>query len=168
LTSSFQSHTQRKNQQFQLILEREKRKNEKAEKERTLALDRLATAHRLLSIINREFSRATINIIGNADMKDLEYDQRYLRICQEVDELRVIACLYETLPIKDVEKIHDHMSDFWGNFRNVLRLNSLGEKVPQNISGLDNAYAAAREIKEKTTSLKHELFKLAKQYQIDD
>jgi hypothetical protein len=71
LTSSFQSHTQRKNQQFQLILEREKRKNEKAEKERTLALDRLATAHRLLSIINREFSRATINIIGNADMKDI-------------------------------------------------------------------------------------------------
>ena len=167
LTSFVQSRTQRSNQQFQYALEREKRESERAEKERALALDRLATAHRQLSIIGREFSLTTLDIIWRADMKDLEYDQRYLSVCHEVDELRAIAGLYETSLTDDVEKIYGQMNIFWGNFKNVLRLTSLGEKVTPNISGLDKAHAAAREIGEKTTSIKRQLSELAKRYRID-
>jgi hypothetical protein len=167
LTSFVQSRTQRNNQQFQYALERERREREKAEKERALALDRLATAHRQLSVIGREFSLTTLDIIWRADMKDLEYDQRYLGVCQEVDELRAIADLYETSLAEDVEKIYGQMNIFWGNFKNVLRLTSLGEKVTPNISGLEQAHAAAREIGERTNSIKRQLTNLAKRYRTD-
>lgn len=168
LTSFVQSRTQRSNQQFQYALEAEKRESEKAEKERMLALDRLAIAHRQLSIIGREFSLTTLDIIWRADMKDLEYDQRYLSMCQEVDELRYIACLYEPSLASDVEKVYGQMNIFWGNFKNVLRLTNLGEKVSSNISGLDKAYAAAREIGDMTASIKYQLTELAKRYRADN
>lgn len=167
LTSFVQSRTQQNNQQFQYALERGKRESEKAEKERALALDRLATAHRQLSIIGREFSPTTLDIIWRADMKDLEYDQRYLSLCQEVDELRAIAGLYETSLAEDVEKIYGQMNIFWGNFKNLLRLTSLGEKATPSISGLDKSHAAAREIGDRTTSIKRQLTELAKRYRTD-
>lgn len=110
LTSFVQSRIQRNNQHFQHTLEREKRVSEMAENERALALGRLATAHRQLSIIGREFSLTTLDIIWRADTKDLEYDQRYLHVCQEVDELRAIAGLYETSLADEVEKIYGQMN----------------------------------------------------------
>lgn len=167
LTSFVQSRTQQRNQNFQHALETEKRKNEKVEKEKYLALDRLATAHQLLSIIGREFSLTTLDIIWRADMKELEYDQRYLSACREVDELRAIAGLYETSLAEDVEKIYAEMNVFWGNFKNVLRLTSLGETVTSNISGLDKAHAAAREIRDRTISVKRQLTELAERYRTD-
>lgn len=167
LTSFVQSRTQRSNQQFQYALETERRESEKAEKEKALALDRLATAHRQLSIIGREFSLTTLDIIWSADMKDLEYDQRYLGVCQEVDELRAIVGLYETSLAEDVEKIYGQMNIFWGNFKNVLRLTAQGEKVTPNISGLEQAHAAAREIGERTNYIKRQLAELSKRYRTD-
>lgn len=167
LTSFVQSRTQRSNQQFQYYLEIERREIEKREKERVAALDRLATAHRQLSIVGREFSLTTLDIIWRADMKDLEYDQRYLSVCQEVDELRAIAGLYEPSIAEDVEKIYSQMNIFWGNFKNVLRITSLGEKASPNISGFDKAHAAALEIGERTTSIKCQLTSLAYRYRSD-
>ncbi|MDW5415431.1 hypothetical protein R6242_02465 [Iodobacter sp. CM08] len=164
LTSFAQSRTQRRNQQFQYSLETERHAREEIKSERALALDRLATAHRQLSAIGREFSITNLDIIWRAKMEDLEYDQRYLNVCQEVDELRVIAGLYETSIGKDVEHIYGQMNIFWGSFKNVLRLTALGENVASNISGLDKAHAAALEIENKTASIKHQLTELAKQY----
>lgn len=164
LTAFVQLRTQRNNQGFQLASETSRRESENAEKEKTLALDRLATAHRQLSIIGREFSPTTLDIIWRADMKDLEYDQRYLSVCREVDELRVIAGLFETSLSEDVEKISCQMNMFWGNFKNVLRLNSLGERPTPNISGLADAHAAAREIGGRTAAIKTQLTDLAKRY----
>lgn len=168
LTSFVQSRTHRSNQQFQYSLENERRETEKQEKERALALDRLATAHRQLSIIGREFSLTSLDIIWRADMKDLEYDQRYLSVCQQVDELRAIAGLHELSLAEDVEKIYSQMNIFWGNFKNVLRLTSLGEEVSPNISGFDKAHAAALVIGERTTSIKRQLTELAKHYRTND
>lgn len=163
LTNKFQLRVQRNNHQFQLADEESKRKHEQTEKERTLSLQRLATTHRLLSIIGREFSRTNLNIIWRAEMEDREYDQRYLSVCQEVDELRAIAGLHETSLTDEVETIHGLMNIFWGNFKDVLRLTSLGEKVTHQTSCFASAHGAAMEIEEKTFALKKQLTKLAKE-----
>lgn len=94
-------------------------------------------------------------------MKDLDYDQRYLATCREIDALRAIAGLYETSLSDEIEHIHNQMSLFWGNFKNVLRLTALGEKPTADIAGLADAQVAAREIGSTTISLKTKLTALA-------
>lgn len=167
LSSFFQSRTQRINQQFQLALEASKQKSESRERERALALERLAKAHRQLSVIDREFSLTSLDIIWRAEMMDSEYDQRYLSICQEVDELRVIAGLYEASLNEDVEKMCGQMNIFWGNFKNVLRLTSLGEKVTHMTPCFEKAHRAATEIGSQVHSLKSNLAELARRYRVD-
>lgn len=105
LNSSLQLRTQQTNQQFQAALEAEKRKSETQERQKALALERLAKAHKLLSTIGREFSLTNFDILWRGDMKDSEYDQRYLSFCAEVDELRVIAGLFETTVSDEVEHL---------------------------------------------------------------
>lgn len=174
LNSSIQLRTLRSNQQFQLALETSKqeleaskRESDHREKETVLALERLSKAHRLLSAIGREFSLTSLDIIWRAEMKDSEYDQRYLSICEEVDELRVIAGLYETSLSDDVEKLYGQMNIFWGEFKNVLRLTSLGENVDHRTSCFEKAHAAATEIGSKARTLKFELTELANRYRTD-
>lgn len=168
LNSSIQLRTLRSNQQFQLTLEASRRESDLREKEKTLALERLAKAHRLLSTIGREFSLTSLDIIWRAEMKDSEYDQRYLSVCDEVDELRVIADLYETSLSEDVEKLYGQMSIFWGNFKNVLRLTSLGEQVDHRTSCFEKAHAAAMDIGGQAHSLKFKLTELGNRYRTDD
>ena len=174
VNSSVQLRTLRSNQQFQLALETSKqeleaskRRSDLREKEKALALERLAQAHRLLSTIGREFSLTSLDIIWRAEMKDSEYDQRYLSICEEVDELRVIAGLHESSISEDVEKLYGQMNIFWGNFKNVLRLTSLGKKADHRISGFEQAHAAATEIGSQAHALKFKLKELANRYRID-
>ncbi|MBI4985546.1 MAG: hypothetical protein HZC24_09455 [Rhodocyclales bacterium] len=167
LTSAIQSRTQRNNQQFQLALESSKRESDLREKERVLALERLAVAHRKLNIIGREFSLTSLDINWRAEMKDSEYDQRYLSVCENVDELRVIAGLYETSLIEDVEKMYGQMNIFWGNFKNVLRLTNLGEKVDHTTSCFQQAHATAIDIGRQAQALKSKLSELARRYRTD-
>jgi hypothetical protein len=167
LNSSMQLRTQRTNQQFQSALEAEKRKSEIREKEKALALERLAKAHRLLSTIGREFSLTNLTIIWRAEMKDSEYDQRYLAYCEEVDELRVIAGLFETTISEDVEKLYGQMNIFWGNFMNVLRLTSIGEKVDHNTSCFQIAHETASDIGGLVGAIKSRLTELATRHRND-
>ena len=164
LSAHVQFRSQRNNQQFQQSSDESQRNSNQAEKERTLALQRLATAHRLLSFIGREFSRTNLNIIWRAEMKDSEYDQRYLSVCQEVDELRAIAGLHETSLIDEVETIHGLMNIFWGNFKDVLRLTGLGEKVTHQTNCFFAAHGASMEIEDKTFALKKRLTNLANEH----
>ncbi|WP_143809079.1 hypothetical protein [Paraburkholderia susongensis] len=122
LTSIFQMFTQRNNQRFQIKLETLKRESEWREKERNLALDRLATAHRQLSAIGREFSQDSIDINLNAQIGEWKFDQRYLAARRETDELRMICGLYEPSLEQDVELLHGDMNLYWGNFKMVLNL----------------------------------------------
>src|SRR5262249_40218796 len=119
LSSVLQVRTQRNNHHFQLSLEASKRESDLREKEKLLALERLTRVHRQLSVIGREFSLTSLDIIWRAEMKDSEYDQHYLSVCEQVDELRVIVGLYETSLSEDVEKLYSQMNVFWGNFKNV-------------------------------------------------
>lgn len=167
LSSLFQLRTQRINQQFQLALEASKRESEGRERERALALERLAKAHRQLSVIDREFSLTSLDIIWRAEMMDSEYDQRYLSICHEVDELRVIAGLHEASLNEDVEKMFGQMNIFWGNFKNVLRLTGLGENVTHMTPCFKEAHRAATEIESHVHSLKSNLADLAHLYRVD-
>jgi hypothetical protein len=167
LTSFIQLRTQRNNQQFQVALETAKRESDAREKEKALSLERLSKAHRLLSVIAREFSLTNLNIIWRSEMKDSEYDQRYLSVCEEVDELRVIAGLHETSLSEGVEKLCGQMNIFWGNFNNVLHLTSLGEKVNHTTPCFKKAHEAVTEIGNKTRALKFKLAELAEKYRIN-
>lgn len=167
LTSFFQVRTQRNNQQFQLALEASKRESDLREKDRATALERLARAHHQLSAIGREFSLTSLDIIWRAEMKDSEYDQRYLSVCEEVDELRAIAGLYETSLSEGVEKLYGQMNVFWGNFKNVLYLTARGEKVDHTTSCFQDAHAAATDIGSRALALKSQLGDLARRYRVD-
>lgn len=167
VSSSVQLRTLRSNQQFQLALEASKRESDLREREKVLALERLAKAHWLLSAIGREFSLTSLDIIWRAEMKDSEYDQRYLSICEEVDELRVIAGLHEASLSDGVEELYAQMNIFWGNFKNVLHLTNLGEKVDHRSSCFEKAHAAATDIGSQVHALKFKLKELADRYRTD-
>lgn len=161
LTSFVQARNQRNTQQFQLTLEASKREHDLQEKETALVLERMAKAHRQLSVISREFSLTSLDIIWRAEMKDSEYDQRYLSICSEIDELRVIADLYETSLSEQTEKLYGQMNVFWGSFKNVLYLTARGEKVDHRTPCFQSAHAAATEIGRQASDLKSQLAKLS-------
>jgi len=164
LTANIQLRTQRNSHLFQHESDDLKRQNEKLEREISLALERLTTAHLLLSAIGREFSQAKILINWKAEMTDGEYDQKYLAICQDMDELRAIAGLYETALSDDVETLHRCMNRFWGEFQNVLRLSALGQNVNHETSCYNATHVAATEIQERTRTLKERLTKQAEKY----
>lgn len=168
LNSSLQLRTQQTNQQFQAALEAEKRKSETQERQKALALERLAKAHKLLSTIGREFSLTNFDILWRGDMKDSEYDQRYLSFCAEVDELRVIAGLFETTVSDEVEHLYGQMNIFWGNFMNVLRLTRLGKKVDHTTPCLQIAHKTANDIGNLVTEIKSRLTRLAIRYRKDN
>ena len=159
-----QLRLQRNNHQFQLVSEELKRRNDLIEKERELSLQRLATAHRLLSVIGREFSRINLNITYRAEIPESEYDQKHLSICRKTDELRAIAGLQETSLIDEVEAIHNQMNLFWGGFKDVLRLTRMGEKVDHRTDCWSDAHSAAMKIEDQTLSLKKQLTNLANKY----
>lgn len=161
LTSIIQARTQHSNQLFQLTLEASKREIDIQENDRARALERMAKAHRQLSVIGREFSLTTLDVIWRARMRDSEYDQRYLSICQEIDELRVIAGLYETTLSDDVEKLYGGMNRFWGNFKNVLYLTEQGKVVDHTTPCFQHAHAAAADIEEQVLALKSRLAELS-------
>jgi hypothetical protein len=164
LTSFIQFLTLKNNQEFQIALEASKRESELREKEKFLAFVRLAEAHRKLNIIGREFSLTSLNINWRAEMKDTEYDQRYLSVCEEVDELRVIISLYEPSLSEDVESLYGQMNIFWGNFNNILYLTSLGKKVDHTMSCFQNAHATAEGIGRQVRTLKFSLNECANRY----
>ena len=159
-----QIRLQRDSHRFQQANEELKRKNDLVEKKRELLLERLATTHRLLSVVGREFSRTNLNIIWRAEMPESEYDQKYLSICREADELRAIAGLEETSLFDEVEEIHSQMNRFWGGFKDVLRLTRMGEKVDHRTDCFSDAHGAAMKIEEQTFALQKQLIKLAEKY----
>lgn len=159
-----QLRLQYNNHQFQLASEELKRRNDLIAKEREASLQRIATTHRLLSVIGREFSRINLNIIWRAEMPESEYDQKYLSICREADELRAIAGLQEASLIDEVEAIHNQMHHFWGGFKDVLRRTRMGEEVDHRTDCFSNSHGAAMKIEEQTFALQKKLTKLAEKY----
>ncbi|MBB5467456.1 hypothetical protein OKW30_006320 [Paraburkholderia sp. Clong3] len=164
LTAVIQMQTQRSNHRFQIEQETLKRNGELREKEKALALERLATVHRQLTAIGREFSQDSIDINWRAEMGEYEYDQRYLSIRKETDELRMICGLYEPSLYDDVEMLHGEMNLFWGNFKNVLYLTAHEKRVDHTTPCLDRAHSAAMEISRQTSALKARLAERARHY----
>ncbi|MES2040069.1 MAG: hypothetical protein V4495_19815 [Pseudomonadota bacterium] len=165
LTSIVNLRTLRQNQYFQFDLEERKRYHELAEKRREEALQRLAAAHKALSFIKREFSPTNLDITWRARMSDSEYDQKYLSLCLEIDNLKVFAALYEIDLVEDVEYVYKEMNAFWGNFKEVLRMASLGKPVDANTLFLQKSHEAALLIGKKTTFIQSRVSDRASKYQ---
>lgn len=161
LTSFIQMRIQRHTQNFQIELEKFKREIESQENEKKHMLERLSKVHRQLNTIEREFSLTSLVIIWQAEMSSSEYDQRYLSICEKIDELRATIDLYEPSLSEKVEKLYGQMNIFWGNFKNVLHLTTRDEKVDHMTPCFQKAHLAAEEIGQHTRSLKSQLSRLA-------
>jgi hypothetical protein len=154
---------QRSNQRFQIEHEKSKRESDLREKETFLALARLTTAHRQVSVLSREFSQDSIDINWRAEMSEAEYDQHYMSLRMEADELRAICALYEPSLSESVEKLYNQTNIFWGNFKNVLYLTAEGKKDMTTLS-LDRAHAAAIDISNQAQALKARISERAKVY----
>jgi hypothetical protein len=157
LSSYVQFRNQRSNQAFQLDSDAIKHGRERLTHEKEEALQRLSTAHKLLSKTAREFSITTLDILWRSRMTDSEYDARYLSACLEMDELRALAGLYEHRLSEDIEHMNGQMNIFWGNFKNVLHQTALGNNVDHMTPCLICAHNAADEIGRKAISLKGKL-----------
>lgn len=165
LTASLQARNQLRNQQFQNYADAAKYQREQLSKEKEQTLQRITTAHKLLSRTAREFSVTNLDILWRSEMSDGEYDIRYLAACAEVDELRALIALYEPPLSEDVEKIHGQMNLFWGNFKEVLYQTSRGSKVDHNTPSLINAHNAAQQIGKTATFVKSRLAARTKEFQ---
>ena len=161
LSARNQLRSQYQSQQFQYDLEQSKRQADHLESERLRALKKLTTAHRLLSNVAREFSITNLQIIWQLQMSEAEYDQKFMTACNAIDELRAFADLHEASLSTGAEKIYGQMSIFWGNFRNVLRLTKLGEKVDHQTPCFNNSHDAVKEIAKAVNGLKGQISSLA-------
>jgi hypothetical protein len=157
LTASLQARSQTRNQQFQQGAESVKYRREQFSKEQEQTLQRIMTAHKLLSRVAREFSITNLDILWRSEITDGQYDIRYLTACAEVDELRALIALYEPQFSEDVEKIHGHMNLFWGNFKDVLYQTERGNPVDHRSPSLVNAHAAAEQIGKTAAFVKSRL-----------
>lgn len=164
LTAYAQSRSQVIDRDTRLALDGARRRSELLNAHRAEALARLERAHRLVNIIDREFSLTILNIQWSAGTTAAEYNQRYLAICAEVDELRSIADLYEPDLIDDVDAIYGQMNMFWGGHKNILALTSQGKKVDHNSDFLARAYEAANKVGNLARRLKSQLGRLAAEH----
>jgi len=157
ITSKTQIANQQVGNRFQLELAREKSSFELASKSAETAAAHLATAHKLLSQIAREFSVTGFNIMWTASMSVDEFNAKYMALCEKADELRMIVDFYAPDAAEICEKIYNHMSAFRGSFTNVLYLFHAGEKVDSNLSCFQKAHDVAMEIDEKAAFAKNRL-----------
>lgn len=157
ITSRAQAATQRVSNLFQLELAREKSSAELASKSAETTVAHLATAHKLLSQIAREFSITGFNIMWTASMSVDEFNAKYMALCEKTDELRMIVAFYAPEASEICEKIYGQMGMFRGSFTNVLYLSHAGEKVDHNTSCFQKAHEVAMEIGEKVVFAKNRL-----------
>lgn len=165
LTATLQARNQIRSQQFQQYADSEKYQRDQLFKEQERTLQRLMTAHTLLSRTAREFSITTLDILWRSQMTDVEYDIRYLTACSEVDELRALVALHEPQLSEDVEKIHGQMNIFWGNFKDVLYQTTKGNKIDHRSPSLSNAHAASEQIGKSVVFVKRRLAERSKELQ---
>lgn len=165
LNAHLQARNQVRTQNFQQHSDSAKYRREQRSKEQEQTLQRLMTAHKLLSRAAREFSITNLDILWRSEMTDGEYDVRYLAACAEVDELRALIALYEPQFTEDVEKIHAQMNLFWGNFKDVLYQTAKGNKVDHRSPSLLNAHAAAEQIGKAAAAVKSRLADRTKELQ---
>ena len=147
-------------QSSQLRSEKAKFDREQAVKLKAEAIKRLEDAHKLVSKIAREFSMDNLVIQWSARPAAEAYDRQYLQACSDMDELRAIAAIHEPELSKDVEALRSQMSHFWGNFKNVLYLESKGEKVDHNTACFSKAAAATQEASDIGRRLKDTIVRL--------
>jgi len=157
LTAGLQARSQTRNQQFQQYAESVKYRRDQFSKEQEQTLQRIMTAHKLLSRVAREFSITNLDILWRLEITDGEYDTRYLTACAEVDELRALIALYEPQLSENVEEIHGQMNLFWGNFKDVLYQTEKGNIVDHRTPSLVNAHAAAGQIGKTAAFVKSRL-----------
>ncbi|WP_162730872.1 hypothetical protein [Achromobacter xylosoxidans] len=166
LTAYAQSRSQVIERNTRLALDRERRRSEWLDADRAEALARLERAHRLVSIIDRECSATILNIQWSAGTTAAEYNQRYLALCAEVDELRSIADLYEPDLMNDVDAIYGQMNMFWGSHKNILELTGQGKKVDHNSECLARAHQASDKVGVQARQIKSQLRRLAARHNL--
>lgn len=157
ITSRTQVANQRINNEFQLALAQEKARNDQLAKFSDTAAAQLATAHKLLSHIGREFSVTGLNIMWTATMSVEDFNAKYMALCEKADELLMIVDFHAPEASERCREIYGQMNMYWGNFGNVLHLTAAGKKVDHNTHCFRQAHDAAREIGEKSVFAKSTL-----------
>jgi hypothetical protein len=161
ITAAVTHFNLRHGQSFQLRSEKAKFDREQAVKLKAESIKRLEDAHKLVSKIVREFSMDNLVIQWSAKPNPEAYDRQYLQAYSHMDELRAIAAIHEPDLSKDIEALRSQMSHFWGNFKNVLHLESEGKKVDHNTNCFNKACAATQEASEIGQRLKDTIVRLA-------
>jgi hypothetical protein len=157
IASRTQIANQRLSNEFQLGLSREKSRIDRLSKSSDAVTAHLASAHKLLSQISREFSITGLNVMWTASMPVDEFNSKYMSLCEKADELRMIVNFYAPDALGICEEIYGQMGIFRGNFANVLYLTESGKKVDHNTSCFQKAHEAAIEIGEKAAFAKNRL-----------
>jgi hypothetical protein len=148
ITAHVQLRTQKSNQNFQLLSERQLRVNDRLVNERATEHELFGTAHEILSSIQREFSVTSLDIYWRAKMRETEYDQRYLEVCKQLDKLRRIIDFHAPSLSDDANLLYGQMNVFWGFLNNILYRTERGEIVTHCSNSLTKAHAAANKIGE--------------------
>ena len=148
-------------QRSQREIEARKHEADERSARRAEVLEQMARAHQLLSGLQREFSRTTLDIIWRSKMSDTEYDQRYEDVRVSIDELRLVAELRLPTIAGDAERLSAESSNFWFHFKNVLSLTQQGADYTAKVQSLSEAHKAADEIWRHASRAKDHLAKLA-------
>ncbi|WP_412023479.1 hypothetical protein [Burkholderia cepacia] len=145
------------NNQFQLALAKEKSRIDLLTKSNEAAAIQLATAHKLLSHIARELSITGLNIMWSTSMSVDEFNGKYFSLCEKADEIRMIVDFHAPEASEACGEMYGQMNIFWGNFRQVLHLTEMSEKVDHNTPCFQKAHEAAMEIGKKAAFAKSRL-----------
>lgn len=112
----------------------------------------------------REFSMDNLVIQWSAKQDADAYNRQYLQAHSHMDELRAIAAIHERELSEDIEALRSQMSHFWGNFNNVLHLESTGVKVDHNTECFKRAHSATQNASDIGRRLKDNIVRLAEQH----
>lgn len=117
ITFFFQARAQKAAHEFHLLEQQQAQKFQGTQEKSRLTREHQHKAHRHLSAIQRAFSPTGLFIARKAGTKSAEYDQAYLVLCQEVDELRAIVDLHAPSLSESVHELDGQMN-IYGSFRN--------------------------------------------------
>ncbi|WP_186136733.1 hypothetical protein [Burkholderia gladioli] len=157
-----QLKNQRLNNQVQIELAREKTNSELTEKSRDATNFQLANAHKIISKINRELSLTGLNITQVASISIHDFNDKYMKLCENADDLMMIVDFYAPDASEDCRALSGQMSMFWGHYQAFLYRATSGDITSGAAHNIEETRKAAIKISEKSMQAKNNILKYMK------
>jgi hypothetical protein len=149
VTLWWNTRAQRINIELHARIEREKRDDEYQRSKESALILKAERAHKIACILGREFSITGLNIDYTASMTPAQWDAKYKLLCDQSDELIMIADIFLPSIRQSAETLYGHMNNYWGNFKLVLNRSQAGHGPDPN----DETFAEVHEYARLITSL---------------